>query len=97
MSNIDWAQVYRAIPARRRWRERALRCRSEELASAEVLDVRRAGMFEKADALIRRALARPRQVEAWARDVPRDKEIVVYCIYGHEVGRATALRLRLRA
>ena len=54
-------------------------------------------MFEKADALIRRALARPRQVEAWARDVPRDKEIVVYCIYGHEVGRATALRLRLRA
>ena len=27
-------------------------------------------------------------------DVPRDREIVVYCVYGHEVGRATALRLR---
>ena len=26
--------------------------------------------------------------------MPRDKEIVVYCVYGHEVGRATALRLR---
>jgi Fe-Mn family superoxide dismutase len=33
-------------------------------------------------------------VASWARDVPRDKEIVVYCIHGHEVGRATALRLR---
>ena len=36
----------------------------------------------------------PAAVDAWARDVPRDKEIVVYCVYGHEVGRATALRLR---
>jgi Fe-Mn family superoxide dismutase len=26
--------------------------------------------------------------------LPADKEIVVYCVYGHEVGRATALRLR---
>ena len=23
-----------------------------------------------------------------------DREVVVYCVYGHEVGRATALRLR---
>jgi len=22
----------------------------------------------------------------WARDVPKDKEIAVYCVYGHEVG-----------
>ena len=36
----------------------------------------------------------PAAVADWARDVPRDKEIVVYCVYGHEVGRATALRLR---
>jgi Fe-Mn family superoxide dismutase len=36
----------------------------------------------------------PAAVDAWARDVPRDKEIVVYCVSSHEVGRATALRLR---
>jgi len=26
--------------------------------------------------------------------LPDDKANVVYCVYGHEVGRATALRLR---
>ena len=36
----------------------------------------------------------PAAVAYWARDVPRDRENVVYCVYGHEVGRATALRLR---
>ena len=36
----------------------------------------------------------PAAVASWAHDVPRDKEVVVYCVYGHEVGRATALRLR---
>jgi Fe-Mn family superoxide dismutase len=62
---------------------------------AQVLDVRRAGMFEKAETVIAGASWRdPAAVAAWARDVPRDKEIVVYCVYGHEVGRATALRLR---
>ena len=60
-----------------------------------MLDVRRAGVFDKAETLIRGANWRdPAPVATWARDVPRDKEIVVYCVYGHEVGRATALRLR---
>jgi superoxide dismutase, Fe-Mn family len=26
--------------------------------------------------------------------LPKDSAVIVYCIYGHEVGRATALRLR---
>ena len=26
--------------------------------------------------------------------MPIDENVVVYCVYGHEVGRATALRLR---
>jgi len=52
-------------------------------------------MFHKAETLIPEAHWRdPAAVAAWARDMPRDKEIVVYCVYGHEVGRATALRLR---
>jgi Fe-Mn family superoxide dismutase len=36
----------------------------------------------------------PASVRAWAGDIAKDQEIVVYCVYGHEVGRATALRLR---
>ena len=36
----------------------------------------------------------PAAVASWAAELPRDREIVVYCVYGHEVGRNTALRLR---
>ena len=36
----------------------------------------------------------PAAVSGRAGDVPRDKEIVVYCVCGREVGRARALRLR---
>jgi superoxide dismutase, Fe-Mn family len=67
----------------------------DEVAAVQLLDVRRAGMFDKAETLIPGAKWRdPAAVDAWARDLPADKEIVVYCVYGHEVGRATALRLR---
>ena len=67
----------------------------DDLATAQVIDVRRAGMFDKAETLISGASWRdPAAVAAWAHDVPRDKEVVVYCVYGHEVARATVLRLR---
>ena len=32
-------------------------------------------------------------VAAWSVDVPTEREVVVYCVYGHEVSRVTALRL----
>jgi Fe-Mn family superoxide dismutase len=95
MTNIDWAQVYERYQLAVQGASEPFGACPDELSSTEVLDVRRAGMFEKAEALIRGARWQdPAKVEAWARDVPRDKEIVVYCVYGHEVGRATALRLR---
>ena len=95
MTNIDWAQVYERYQLAVQGASEPFGVRPDELSSAEVLDVRRAGMFEKAEALIPGARWQdPAKVEAWARDVPRDKEIVVYCVYGHEVSRATALRLR---
>jgi Fe-Mn family superoxide dismutase len=33
-------------------------------------------------------------VADWARELPADRPVVVYCVYGHEVGRSTAMRLR---
>ena len=36
----------------------------------------------------------PATVGQWARELPADRDIVVYCVYGHEVGRVTAMRLR---
>lgn len=66
-----------------------------ELTGALVLDVRRAGVFERAQSLIPGAYWRdPAAVADWARELPPDREVIVYCVYGHEVGRSTAMRLR---
>jgi len=95
MANVDWASVYERYQAAVEGASERFAASHDELAAARVLDVRRAGMFENAETLIRGATWRdPATVATWARDVPRDKKVVVYCVYGHEVGRATALRLR---
>ena len=95
MANIDWAQLYDRYQGAVHGASEPFAASQDDLASADVLDVRRAGMFDKAETLIPGAQWRdPAAVASWARDVPRDKEIVVYCVYGHEVGRATALGLR---
>jgi superoxide dismutase, Fe-Mn family len=63
--------------------------------AALVIDVRRAGVYQKATTTLPGARwLDPAQVGTWAEQLPRDREVLVYCIYGHEVGRATALRLR---
>jgi Fe-Mn family superoxide dismutase len=94
MDNIDWQAVYA------RYRQ-AVHAASEEFGCAEpvdgttLLDVRRAPVFAQADAVIAGADWRdPQQVGAWSRELPRGANVTVYCAYGHEVGRATALRLR---
>jgi len=95
MANIDWAQVYERYQRAVHGASEPFGAGHDELSGAHVLDVRRAGMFEKAEALIAGARWHdPAAVDAWARELPKDAEIVVYCVYGHEVGRATALRLR---
>ena len=103
MANIDWAQVYLRY-------QHAVHAASEpfgvaaddvaggsatDAAAALVLDVRRAGVFEKAGTMIPGARwCDPAAVATWAADLPADREVLVYCVYGHEVGRATAMRLR---
>jgi Fe-Mn family superoxide dismutase len=95
MANIEWARVYERYRAAVHGASEPLAADPDDIAGSQLLDVRRAGVFDKAETLIAGASWRdPAAVASWARDVPRDKEIVVYCIHGHEVGRATALRLR---
>ena len=36
----------------------------------------------------------PAQVDTWAGQLPAGVPVVVYCVHGHEVSRATAMRLR---
>jgi Fe-Mn family superoxide dismutase len=95
MTNIDWAGVY-ARYQRAVWAaSESFGAAQDEIGSAMLLDVRRAGVFEQADSLIPDARwCDPAAVAAWAGELPAEREVVVYCVYGHEVGRATALRLR---
>ena len=68
---------------------------ADEAAGAMLLDVRRAGVFAQAAQLIPGARWRdPAGVKQWAAELPAGPEVLVYCVYGHEVGRTTALRLR---
>ena len=95
MGNIDWAPVYARYQLAVHGASEPFGATQDELAGAVLLDVRRAGMFELADSLIPGARwLDPIAVGAWASEVPADREVVVYCVYGHEVGRATAMRLR---
>ena len=66
-------------------------------AAAQLVDVRRAGVFAGASELIDGAVWRdPAAVATWADTVDRSRPVLVYCVFGHEVGRSTALALRAR-
>jgi superoxide dismutase, Fe-Mn family len=91
----DWAVVYERYQAAVHAATQGCAAGQKDLRDAHVLDVRRAGMFAQASTMIPGATwYDPALVGQWSQDLPRDKAVVVYCIYGHEVGRATALRLR---
>jgi len=97
MENIDWSRVYERYQHAVHGASEPLAASSDDIAGAVLLDVRRAGMFEQSDTLIPGARWNdPAKVDAWAEGLPPQREVVVYCVYGHEVGRATALRLRAR-
>jgi Fe-Mn family superoxide dismutase len=71
------------------------RLAARDTAGALVLDVRRAGVFATAPTMLPGATWHdPAAVGAWAPRLPVDRPVLVYCVYGHEVGRVTAMRLR---
>jgi superoxide dismutase, Fe-Mn family len=95
MGNIDWAAAYQRYQHAVRAASEAFGAAHDEAANAMLLDVRRAGVFQQAGTLIPGARwCDPAAVATWAGELPTDREVIVYCVYGHEVGRATALRLR---
>ena len=67
----------------------------EDLAGVRILDVRRSAAFAKADSIIPGAQWRdPEQLALWSSELKKGEPVIVYCVYGHEVGRSTAMRLR---
>lgn len=95
MENIDWARVYERYQRAVEASSDGLGASHDDLKGARLLDVRRAGVYEQAGAVIPGATWRdPQAVDEWAATLPKDEPVVVYCVYGHEVGRSTAMRLQ---
>ena len=42
----------------------------------------------------RRTVPEAEALQEWGAQLPKDQPVIVYCVYGHEVGRSTAMRLR---
>jgi superoxide dismutase, Fe-Mn family len=62
--------------------------------SVKRIDVRRKGAYDAGPDTIAGAVWRdPERVDEWASELA-GAEVVVYCVYGHEVGQSTAARLR---
>ncbi len=96
MDNVAWAGAYERYQAAVHAASEPFACSQDDAArAAALIDVRRAGVYERAPATIPGARWRdPAEVASWAGELNAGGEVVVYCVYGHEVGRATALRLR---
>lgn len=95
IAKIDWAAVYQRYQQAVHAASEPFGASHDEVEGAVLFDVRRAGVFEQAEAMIPGAQWRdPAAVDAWAGEVPRGQRVLVYCVYGHEVGRSTAMRLR---
>lgn len=95
MDNVDFGKIYERYQQAVHAASDAFGATQADLASADVIDVRRAAVFEKSPVTIPGAKWRdPAQVAQWSRELAPGRKVIVYCVYGHEVGRATALRLR---
>ena len=95
MANIDWAAVYERYQHAVHAASEPFGAAPDDIAGAQVFDVRRAGVYEQAATMLPGATWRdPGEVARWAGELSSGCDVVVYCVYGHEVGRATAMRLR---
>ncbi len=95
MANLNWDAVYLRYQHAVEGASDTFGVTSDELGDAAVLDVRRVGVFDSATQILPGAQWRdPAMVDSWADAIDPAQPLVVYCVYGHEVCRATALRLR---
>jgi len=97
MANIDWDAVALRYAAAVKASTTGLAASADALtgtAPVKRIDVRRKGAFDAAPDMIEGAVWRdPERVDEWAGEFA-GAEVLVYCVYGHEVGQSTAARLR---
>ena len=97
MQNIDWDAVALRYAAAVEASTASLAVNADNMkgpAPVKRVDVRRKGAFDAAPDMIEGAVWRdPERVDEWAGELA-GAEVLVYCVYGHEVGQSTAARLR---
>ena len=94
MTHIDRAPVQASHQQALHAASEPLGCAPDEIGDASLVDVRKAAAFEQATEMAAGAQWRdPAAVDTWASELQGDREVVVYCVHGHEVSRTTALRL----
>ena len=95
MANLNWACAYQNYQHAVEGASEMYGASADELQGATIFDVRRAAVFEAAVTVLPGAQWRdPAAVQQRSESLEQDQPIVLYCVYGHEVCRATALRLR---
>lgn len=95
MQNIDWLRLYERYRQCVTGIHDDLGATAERAGGARVIDVRSAAVFEQSDVVAEGAVwPHPAQVDTWAAQLPASEPVAVHCVYGHEVGRSTAMRLR---
>ncbi len=107
--NIDWASVERRVQAAAGIADEPRRHDAESIAPEDlsaslaagraplILDVRRRRAFDAgADMIQGAAWRQPEIVADWADTLPRGREVVVYCVYGHNVSHDTVTALRAK-
>ena len=97
MDNLHWPRISERYVAAVESSTHSLAIAADAFAAEPglmLIDVRRKGAYDAGTHLIEGATWRdPERVDEWAGDLA-GKEVVVYCVFGHEVGQSTAARLR---
>ncbi len=108
MDNIDWARIAAnyaaagttagaAAPSQDAIAPEALLGAGKPGDGVAILDVRRKARFDQAADVIAGAEWRdPATVDQWAGAVPKDRPVVVYCVYGHHVSHGVVDALKKR-
>lgn len=95
MRAIDWAGVHARYQQAVHGASEVVGATADQAGHARLIDVRRAGVYQQSDAMADGAQWRdPAQVDAWSTELIGQGPVVVYCVFGHEVSRSTAMRLK---
>jgi rhodanese-related sulfurtransferase len=66
----------------------------DEKQDLVILDVRRKSDYEADPKIIPGAIWRdPENVDQWSREIPKDKDVAIYCVRGGSVSKSVASRL----